>query len=80
MESANLDLEENKEIASKFERALGMGATLATKRSSAERLAPGVDPNRLMLTLITFMKKEDLTKLNSFLNFSVFMISKIITI
>ena len=29
MESANLDLEENKEIASKFERALGMGATLA---------------------------------------------------
>ncbi|EFE7699665.1 CesD/SycD/LcrH family type III secretion system chaperone, partial [Escherichia coli] len=25
MESANLDLEENKEIASKFERALGMG-------------------------------------------------------
>ncbi len=26
-----------------------MGATLATKRSSAERLAPGVDPNRLVV-------------------------------
>lgn len=26
-----------------------MGATLATKRSTAERLAPGVDPNRLVL-------------------------------
>ncbi|WP_438389218.1 hypothetical protein ACSDRG_00275 [Escherichia coli] len=31
MESANLDLEENKEIASKFERALGMGAALLIK-------------------------------------------------
>ena len=73
MESANLDLEENKEIASKFERALGMGATLAELH--------GITPDKaFMLTLITFMKKEDLTKLNSFLNFSVFMISKIITI
>ena len=26
-----------------------MGATLATKRSSAERLAPGVDPNKLVV-------------------------------
>ena len=26
-----------------------MGATLATKRSSAERLAPGVDPNALVV-------------------------------
>ena len=33
MESANLDLEENKEIASKFERALGMGCLLYTSPS-----------------------------------------------
>src|SRR5699024_4326419 len=26
-----------------------MGATLATKRSTAERLAPGVDPNKLVV-------------------------------
>ena len=26
-----------------------MGATLATKRTNAERLAPGVDPNRLVV-------------------------------
>ena len=26
-----------------------MGATLATKRSSAERLAPGADPNKLVV-------------------------------
>ena len=75
MESANLDLEENKEIASKFERALGMGATLAELHGITPDTLEGV-----MLTLITFMKKEDLTKLSSFLNFSVFMISKIITI
>ncbi len=74
MESANLDLEENKEIASKFERALGMGATLAELQALLR-----IPLKAFMLTLITFMKKEDLTKLNSFLNFSVFMISKIIT-
>lgn len=77
MESANLDLEENKEIASKFERALGMGATLAELHGMA---LLRIHLKAFMLTLITFMKKEDLTKLNSFLNFSVFMISKIITI
>lgn len=38
MESANLDLEENKEIASKFERALGMGATLAELGDAANLL------------------------------------------
>lgn len=75
MESANLDLEENKEIASKFERALGMGATLADCMALLR-----IPLKAFMLTLITFMKKEDLTKLSSFLNFSVFMISKIITI
>ncbi len=31
------------------ELASVMGATLATKRSSAERLAPGVDPNKLVV-------------------------------
>jgi phosphoenolpyruvate carboxykinase (ATP) len=31
------------------ELASVMGATLATKRSSAERLAPGVDPNMLVV-------------------------------
>ena len=31
------------------ELASVMGATLATKRSSAERLAPGVDPNALVV-------------------------------
>lgn len=31
------------------ELASVMGATLATKRSSAERLAPGVDPNKLVI-------------------------------
>lgn len=61
MESANLDLEENKEIASKFERALGMGATLAELHGITR-----IHLKAFMLTLITFMKKEDLTKLNSF--------------
>ena len=75
MESANLDLEENKEIVNKFERALGMGATLAELHGITPDTLEGV-----YATPITFMKKEDLTKLNSFLNFSVFMISKIITI
>lgn len=75
MESANLDLEENKEIASKFERALGMEQHLQSCMALLR-----IHLKAFMLTLITFMKKEDLTKLNSFLNFSVFMISKIITI
>lgn len=75
MESANLDLEENKEIASKFERALGMGATLAELHGITPDTLEGV-----YAYAYNFYEKEDLTKLNSFLNFSVFMISKIITI
>lgn len=53
MESANLDLEENKEIASKFERALGMGATLAKLHGITR-----IPLKAFMLTLITFMKRK----------------------
>ena len=51
MESANLDLEENKEIASKFERALGMGATLAELH--------GITPDTLECLLIIFLQLTD---------------------
>ena len=77
MESANLDLEENKEIADNLVKKMIKAAQV---RDAARKALLRIHLKAFMLTLITFMKKEDLTKLNSFLNFSVFMISKIITI
>lgn len=74
MESANLDLEENKEIASKFERALGMGATLAELHGITPDTLEGV-----YAYAYNFYEKGRLDEAG-FLNFSVFMISKIITI
>ncbi|VCX34828.1 Chaperone protein IpgC [Escherichia coli] len=74
MESANLDLEENKEIASKFERALGMGATLAELHG----ITPDT-PEGVYAYAYNFYEKGRLDEAELFLNFSVFMISKIIT-
>lgn len=50
-----------------------MGATLATKRSSAERLAPGVDPNALVVEpyanpFRTYPLKNDYDKFKSLIN------------